>query len=336
MLFKKNEVKPSSKYSLRNIVIIANVAIIVIYLLSTNSRFSKNYHQFTHAHRVPHDPVMCETNRKKYKQDCMKLFKELKDPNPSQFYRPPLARPPADLFDEFTQYGDMPITKYLYINEVYSDADKDKTEKMEIVTKDIVDSYRLRNGQRVENYYQDISNNDLMTKYSKSNIHGKTLTVIGTQKPWLEAIALDAGASKVITLEYTRKEYEQKNILEWLHIHDYLDYLIKNDKIEQFDNAATYSSLEHTGLGRYGDPLDPNGDIKAAKQVHCMIKPDGLFFLGLPTSNDDSSYIEFNAHRIYGYKRLEKLFEGWDYLEEQGGRPGHTVYVLRKRPADGC
>jgi hypothetical protein len=77
--------------------------------------------------------------------------------------------------------------------------------------------------------------------------------------------------------------------------------------------------------------LDPDGDIKAVKQVHCMIKPGGLFFLGLPTSKDNSSYIEFNAHRVYGHKRLAKLFVGWDLLDETPRTQVHTLFVLVKK-----
>ena len=174
----------------------------------------------------------------------------------------------------------------------------------------------------------------MMPRYSNF-IKEKSMVVLGTIKPWLEAIALDAGASKVITLEYTRKEYEQKD-MEWLHVNDYIDNSIKNNRIEEYDNAATFSSLEHAGLGRFGDPLDPNGDIKAVKQVHCMIKPGGIFFLGLPTSKDNTSYIEFNAHRVYGAKRLNKLFVGWDLIEQTDRSLEHSVFVLKKKELEGC
>ena len=131
--------------------------------------------------------------------------------------------------------------------------------------------------------------------------------------------------------DYTRKQYEQKDILEWIHTTDYMNYMMKTSKIEEFDNAASFSSIEHSGLGRYGDPLDPNGDIKAVHQVHCMIKPGGLFFLGLPAVSTDKGFIQFNAHRFYGNKRLEKLFIGWELLEETARDAGHTVFVLKKK-----
>jgi hypothetical protein len=273
-------------------------------------------------------------NKKKYKNECIQLFKNLNNPDPSAFYRPPLKKVPDDLLNEFTQNGEMPIKSYLYFNDVYSDANKKFSENKDKITKKEVDSLRLdSSNKRVGNYYGDWYNHHLMPKYS-NYIKNKVMTVIGTIMPWLEAIALDAGAGKVVTLDYTRKEYEQKDILEWLHVQDYLNYLIKNDTIEEYDNAASFSSIEHSGLGRYGDPLDPNGDIKAVKQVHCMIKPGGLFFLGLPTTNDDSSHIEFNAHRVYGKKRLEKLFVGWELLEQTSRTQVHSVFVLKKKPID--
>ena len=228
----------------------------------------------------------------------------------------------------------MPIRRYWYFNEVYSDANQKSVNNKQIIPKSVVDSFRLKDNNRAENQYKDRYNHQMMPKYTNF-INGKSMVVLGTIKPWLEAIALDAGASKVITLEYTRKEYEQKD-MEWLHVNDYIDNSIKNDRIEEYDNAATFSSLEHAGLGRFGDPLDPNGDIKAVKQVHCMIKPGGIFFLGLPTSKDDSSYIEFNAHRVYGAKRLNKLFVGWDLIEQTDRSLEHSVFVLKKKQHEGC
>ena len=82
-------------------------------------------------------------------------------------------------------------------------------------------------------------------------------------------------------------------------------------------------------MGRYGDPLEPYGDYEAVQQVHCMLKPGGILFLGLPASNDDSSYIEYNAHRVYGSKRLNLIFNGWKLLEKKSSST-HMVFVLQK------
>lgn len=150
--------------------------------------------------------------------------------------------------------------------------------------------------------------------------------VIGTVTPWIEAMSYELNASRIITLDYTRKYWHDPK-LEWYHVNDYLEDALEGEILEQLDNAATFSSIEHSGLGRFGDPLSPNGDIEAMKQMHCMLKNNGLLFIGdLPTVNSKKGALKFNALRIYGRKRLEMLFEGWSIVD----RVSNGEYVLKK------
>ena len=64
-----------------------------------------------------------------------------------------------------------------------------------------------------------------------------------------------------------------------------------------YDFAWSFSSFEHDGLGRYGDPLSPYGDLEAIMKVHCVLPVGGLFFLGLGHGKDA---VVWNAHRVYG------------------------------------
>ena len=43
-----------------------------------------------------------------------------------------------------------------------------------------------------------------------------------------------------------------------------------------------FYSFDHDGLGRYGDPLNPNGDLVAMETVGSVLKEGGLFFLTVP------------------------------------------------------
>ena len=54
--------------------------------------------------------------------------------------------------------------------------------------------------------------------------------------------------------------------------------------------------IEHIGLGRYGDPLDVAGDIKAARELARVLAPGGRLYLVTPIGRPR---IEFNAHRVY-------------------------------------
>jgi hypothetical protein len=110
---------------------------------------------------------------------------------------------------------------------------------------------------------------------------------------------------------------------------------IKHETFEEFTSAASYSFLEHVGLGRYGDQLAPDGDIDTLNQIHCLLKPDSLLFLGLQTSpNLNESYIEFNYQRVYGAKRLARLFglKRWQVLfHEREAHNSHSLFVLKRK-----
>ncbi|WP_162525196.1 DUF268 domain-containing protein [Rariglobus hedericola] len=64
--------------------------------------------------------------------------------------------------------------------------------------------------------------------------------------------------------------------------------------------------IEHVGLGRYGDPLDPDGDIKAARELVRVLAPAGHFLFVTPVAEIAS--VEFNAHRIYSFEAVMALF----------------------------
>lgn len=70
--------------------------------------------------------------------------------------------------------------------------------------------------------------------------------------------------------------------------------------------------IEHIGLGRYGDPLDPQGDIKAIKELVRVIKPGGHLLVAVPVGK---ARICFNAHRIYGNEQFISYFTGMDLVE---------------------
>jgi SAM-dependent methyltransferase len=63
-------------------------------------------------------------------------------------------------------------------------------------------------------------------------------------------------------------------------------------------SVASISSLhamEHFGLGRYGDALNPSGTIEALAELARVAAPGGRVYLGLPTGR---TRVMFNAHRV--------------------------------------
>jgi SAM-dependent methyltransferase len=55
--------------------------------------------------------------------------------------------------------------------------------------------------------------------------------------------------------------------------------------------------VEHVGLGRYGEPLDPDGDLRAIEELQRVVAPGGALLFVVPVAG--SPRLVFNAHRIY-------------------------------------
>lgn len=64
-------------------------------------------------------------------------------------------------------------------------------------------------------------------------------------------------------------------------------------------------TVEHIGLGRYGDPLDPEGDLKAMRELSRVLAPEGDLLFAVPLGKPK---LVFNAHRIYSYRQILEAF----------------------------
>lgn len=65
-------------------------------------------------------------------------------------------------------------------------------------------------------------------------------------------------------------------------------------------------TIEHIGLGRYGDPIDPDGDIKACSELSRVLAEGGSLIFVTPVGGE--AKIMFNAHRIYTHEQVLALF----------------------------
>ena len=74
----------------------------------------------------------------------------------------------------------------------------------------------------------------------------------------------------------------------------------------------SFSSLEHSGLGRYGDAFNPWGDRITMARMWCVLKPGGHALVGFAVSEVDT--ISFNAHRIYGPIMLPHILANYKLL----------------------
>lgn len=112
---------------------------------------------------------------------------------------------------------------------------------------------------------------------------------------------------------------------------DILKYLFPDDF---FDLVVCVSTIEHIGVGAYGDPQYEDGDKFAVKEFGRILKEGGTLLLTTPFSGEYRVLQWMSSYeRIYDYNRLKSLFEGWEIQLEEYYVPKkikHWVKASRK------
>ena len=236
---------------------------------------------------------------------------------------PPMRHSPENLA-EFTLYGQCPIRRYRYFDESKGGTHAHFSAKY---FKGLLAQDHVHN---INTYRDGMLLKTVLKKYI-GIIQGKRAAVIGTKRPWLEAMLVNLGVMHITTIEYAKLTIDDD------HITTATPYMIaeqfNSGLAVPFDTVVSYSSVEHSGLGRYGDPLTPYGDLEATAQIWCMVKPGGHFILAVPESRNRSMCgISWNAGRWYGTVRLQHLTANWLVLDVFGtiSTDPHGIYILQK------
>jgi hypothetical protein len=215
----------------------------------------------------------------------------------SVLFAVPPKQMPERLKDEYTLNGKIPVKNWYY-DSSYS------PEKPRIYTPSQINYYInnfVKKGKGGK--YPNIDKR-LYKALKKHPIRGKDVAIMGSNSPWFESIAIAYGGKPTV-IEYNKIISQDPRIKAMT-----VDEFKKNPR--KFDVIFSFSSYEHDGLGRYGDPLNPNGDLEAMKNTMSMLKDDGLFFFAVPIGQD---CVWWNAARVYGEIRLPMLLEGWEIVD---------------------
>lgn len=81
------------------------------------------------------------------------------------------------------------------------------------------------------------------------------------------------------------------------------------------ESVSCMHVVEHIGLGRYGDPIDYDGDLKAIKELARVIAPQGILLFVVPVGRE--SIIQFNAHRVYHPQAIIEEFNELGLILEE-------------------
>jgi SAM-dependent methyltransferase len=97
---------------------------------------------------------------------------------------------------------------------------------------------------------------------------------------------------------------------------------------ESLSSVSSLHVIEHVGLGRYGDPVDPRGSLKAAREIVRVLARGGTAYVSVPIGR---SRVQFNGQRVFAVREVLDMFEGLRLKEmaivEADGRYKESVTV---------
>lgn len=83
---------------------------------------------------------------------------------------------------------------------------------------------------------------------------------------------------------------------------------LSNIKNNSINSLSSLHAVEHFGLGRYGDPIDPAGPFKAMSEMERVLAKDGMLYFAVPVGTCER--VVFNAHRIFNIQTIVRSFSG--------------------------
>ena len=119
---------------------------------------------------------------------------------------------------------------------------------------------------------------------------------------------------------------------------DLLNLPFENESVE---SLSCMHVVEHIGLGRYGDTVDPDGDLKAIFELKRVLAFGGSLIFVVPIGKPK---IMFNAHRIYSYGQIVNYFAELELKEfslitednKKGGLLRHATKEMADQEVYGC
>lgn len=211
--------------------------------------------------------------------DCKALFKSTLLDEPSNLcHFTKLQDIPAECLDDYSMNGKVDIQEW-WIEDTFlgKQAKISVKSKEEYVSKALKEDFEGRG-----DYMQLYPITLFHVLQNVRQVRNISVVVIRSESPW---ISIASEEKNFTTLEYGHIESNHPKIntmtpekFQW-HIQ------------MVFREVWCYSSIEHSGLGRYGDSLNPFGDIMTVARACCVTKKRGSLTLGVSSSGEFSTSI---------------------------------------------
>lgn len=248
---------------------------------------------------------------------CLSMFNSIFAEYPPRYV-------PEKLYDAFTMGGKIPVLDWYLYEPVAENAPT-------LFEQSTIKEYLEIIGRKEPGYYGNGLDLWLYQALEKYPIKGKEVGIIGSSRPFYECVVLAYGGHP-ITIEYNKIISEDPRIKTFT-----VDEFNENPR--KFDVILSISSIEHDGLGRYGDPINPNADLEFMSHAKSLLKKGGHMILAVPVGHDT---LIWTACRVYGKLRFPLLIKEWNLIDSFGfsekdfssGNPGSYVHqpILYLKP----
>ncbi len=227
-------------------------------------------------------------------------------------YSEPPREMPAELRNQFTMGGKIPVFDW-YLDSTCPQKEfqviLQDGSSASLYSKEIINNY-IERIKRKESFYYGETDVWLYQALEKYPIYGKDVAIVGSVTPWYESVVIAYGG-RPTTIEYNKIVTDDDRFTP-MTVSEF------NQNPKKFDIILSISSIEHDGLGRYGDPVNPTADLEFMAMVkEKLLKKDGAMILAMPVGRD---CLYWNAARVYGPLRLPVLLKGWNAMDTFGFR----------------
>ena len=121
-----------------------------------------------------------------------------------------------------------------------------------------------------------------------------------------------------------------KSSVEYLDFHAADAQHMEGIQDNSVDSLSSLHAVEHFGLGRYGDPIDPSACFRAMHSFVRVLAPNGRLYFSTPIGRER---VEFNAHRVFSPARIIQAFESLTLVSFRAIDDAGN-FVIDRRPVD--